>query len=263
MSEIKRIRLLLAVLVMVSICGVWKYSRQDHALSRSATARIPVAIPVPRSPIPAAPVAPSLLSAPVPSSARVTLCAQPVQAPSWTVTFGGEFWRQPIPDVPVAARPHQPSAVPLPAGLNLHDVMARVRHALVSETSGDGARLHSQTYDAGVNSAGVWIFPRQSGADTHRRDCGPLADCVCESCGRTRLSIRPRPGRCLVRFGQHPRRRLLEPQSGLLAHYEMRTEGVALTWVLPQPLPGNGPLAVTLECVRFELCRSNRERTTF
>ena len=45
----------------------------------------------------------------------------------------------------------------------------------------------------------------------------------------------------------------LEPGSGLVEHWETRADGAAVTWVVPRPLPGTGPLRVEVELAGFSL----------
>jgi hypothetical protein len=178
------------------------------------------------------------------------ILSRPDQSPPWAIPYGKEFWRQPGSDT--GSRGFGPAsslALKNLPGLNLQEVIERISLAFATDPSFPTARLQTPTYWASFDgealrftasdpegNKSVSQTPR-SGEAVFRTDSVRLGD-------QTLFQRGPRPPISSV-LG-NTAQALLDAQSGLVEHFETRSDGVAVTWIFPQPVPlvrpaPNGP----------------------
>jgi hypothetical protein len=229
-----------------------------------------------------------------PLPARMQVYSHPDEAPEWTVTYGQEFWRQPVditgqsaPKDPLdPVSPGQPRAIPhsivppvgalstLPPPIQLPDVIERVSHALHQDAASGLPQVKARTYTARFDGRGLGFSPHRPqsrtgvppvpredtsshSAEEDGRDARPtlpLPDPGTEAFLHTVSVTRQshvlyaadvsEPAWCIV---GNTAQALLDAHSGLVEHYEATREGVSITWAMPEPLPGAGPLLITAQ----------------
>jgi uncharacterized repeat protein (TIGR02543 family) len=202
------------------------------------------------------------------------------EAPVWALGFGREFWRPHDGKASAKIKPSEVAAQ-LPAGLNLGNVIERVRHAWESNERSGLPSVNARNYAASLDEAGLRFSPHRpaecgtGAAPVPPTSEAPLDEAAFDRMGHSPQRGRPDDGRTLrpdprtealfrtVSIGRdeavfydaaastpewsvlgNTAQALLNAASGLLEHYEARGEGVEVAWVLSQPLPGTGPLAL-------------------
>lgn len=206
---------------------------------------------------------------PAPAPASMTGQADPEHAPGWTVRFGGEFWRRPEHNAAGAAPDAGDGSVIHNAPFSVGDVIERVTHALEADPASGLPRLDAGNYVAQFDGEGLRFSPHRpgeaapalAGADAEgiRQHGKPMtppstrsqADPATELRFRT-VSIQ-RDGEMFFSSERgnsewsvlgNTAQALLSAEWGLVEHYEASGDGVAVTWVLAQPLPGDGAVEV-------------------
>ncbi len=173
-------------------------------------------------------------------------CATTDEAPAWSVSYGEEFWRrEPVAD---AASPLQPP-------FSLGEVVERVTHAFETGPGTAAPAMTASTYAARIDERGFNFSPHRppdgaaGGGDAGR----PVADAATEALVRTVGVTRGGEVIYAADGGTVERavvgntaQALLAPAWGVVEHFETGREGVALSWVFPQPLPGAGAVEVTV-----------------
>ena len=187
--------------------------------------------------------------------AAIQFCATAETAPSWSVGYGDEFWRRdPATDTATTTGP-QDAASKLKPPFSLGDVVERVSHAFAR---GDGTALPTvtaSTYVARIDEHGLKFSPhRPADATAALDDAGwPVPDAGTEALVRTVGITRGGETFYAADDGSVERavvgntaQGLLSPAWGVVEHFETGTEGVAVSWIFSQPLPGTGAVEVTV-----------------
>jgi Calx-beta domain len=168
----------------------------------------------------------------------------PELAPSWAIKSGQEFWRSPVPVEP--------------------EVVERVNHALVENPVTGVAEIDAGNYYARADRDGLKFSP--SRVATMKEDDqievtgnkaglaspgSPQADPTTEILVRT-LSIQ-RDGQYYFSADRdatswsiigNTAQAQLSANWGMVEHYRAGNDGLAVTWIFPQPLPGSGSIEV-------------------
>ncbi|MBI3851780.1 MAG: cadherin-like domain-containing protein [Verrucomicrobia bacterium] len=202
------------------------------------------------------------------SSQRTFHCWQhPEDAPTWTVAYGKEFWRQ-RQTQNLRLQPSTKAteaAIKLPSSVNLGDVIERVSHALAADADEGYPHVRAKTYAASFDEHGLRFSPYRSATTSGEK--APFArgfpepDSSTEAVFRT-VSIHREnqsfysPGASTLDWSVlgNTAQALLEPGLDLVEHFEARSEGVAVTWVVSKPLAGTGPLLVEAELKGLDYC---------
>jgi hypothetical protein len=185
--------------------------------------------------------------------AEIVSLRDPAEAPAWAIRPGKEFWSRP-PSPAFAQHPGRAGAGVLP--IRAADVVERVSHAFVRDSTGLGVTVEGGAYRASLQSDGLHFAPAHrgltvSGMDSAALPAAPASD---------ELRFRTRS----IMLGDHmwssdsgeaaewqvlgnTTQALLDPASGLVEHYEARRVGVEVTWVVPRPPGGNGNLMIEAE----------------
>jgi hypothetical protein len=216
---------------------------------------------------------------------NIIVCKHVHEAPAWTVGYGKEFWRWPNPErlrFPPSRKATE-AALVLPASVNLGDVIERVSHALESNSTSGTPRVQTWTYTARFDGAGLRLSPHRMECEfgaalvhdpllltpTDEPGASPRhAIDEPDWPGSTPAFPQPEPAlearfrtESIIQGGRelyaaegisppwsvlgNTAQALLNPELGLIEHYETRAAGVAVTWVLTQPPRESG--AVTVE----------------
>ena len=192
---------------------------------------------------------------PATPATAIQFCATAETAPAWSVGYGDEFWRRdPVADTaPVTGPPDAASRLKPP--FSLGDVVERVSHAFEVRDGTALPTVTASTYVAQVDERGLTFSPHRpaDGAAPGEAAGRPVADAGTEALVRT-LGI-TRGGEMIYAADGGPVERavvgntaqgLLAPAWGVVEHFEAGGEGVALSWIFSQPLPGAGPVEVTV-----------------
>ena len=188
-----------------------------------------------------------------PRDSEFQIFARPEDAPSWAIRYGKEFWRRRAAAKSVKVK-SSPDAGAIPSSINLGEVIERVSHAFTVGPKGDPPGVETRTYSASLSTAGLNLTPHALGL-APARALNPMTGGV-RSGSEVMATIRTEA----VRQGNQPMyaagdqapwvvvgntaQRLLNPALDLVEHYETRSQGIELTWVLARPLPGSGPLII-------------------
>ena len=195
------------------------------------------------------------------------------QSPAWAVKYGQEFWH-PARAASEAAGVSAPDGTQFPPGMNLGDVVERVRHAWMDNGAGSAPEVRSRTYTATLGEDGLVFSPNRPAATSEQSAGGQSQP----GSGRE-MAVRGQPGvrsaapapteadpetaahfrtesvaqgeQTLFAADQASRswvvlgntaQGLLNEATGLVEHYEARNGAVEVSWVLAQPLAGSGTL---------------------
>lgn len=184
-----------------------------------------------------------------PSTVRnFQVISDPESAPFWAVKYGQEFWRgrtQTAPDDDIANS--RPSLLKPP--FSVGDVVERVSHALNTDPATGVPQIATATYNARFDEQGLEFSPsRPALAGTQVAAADPSTQILFQT-----VSIE-HGGQTYFSDGQNPTgwtvtgntvQGLLSSSGGMVEHFEAANDGVAVTWVFPEPLPGGGPIDIT------------------
>lgn len=141
---------------------------------------------------------------------------------------------------------------------SLGDVIERVSHALDTDPATGQPQISADNYVARFDEQGLEFSPAKPGGvqpagTTVAADSGrPVADPATQILFRT-TSIEC-DGQTYFSADQNPTQwtvtgntvqGLLSPSGGIVEHFEAANDGVAVTWVFQEPLPGNGPVEIS------------------
>ena len=124
-----------------------------------------------------------------------------------------------------------------PPGFDFREVTERVAHAL---TSGDEPSVNSRSYVASFDTRGLQFSPKQPARGGAASEA--VVKTLAISRGNRGIDAADERGEWVV-LGNTIQRSLSHDKR-VIEHYEARADGVSVTWVLPQPLPGSGSLTV-------------------
>ncbi len=188
-----------------------------------------------------------------PRDSEFQIFARPEDAPAWAISYGKEFWRRRAAAKSVKVKP-SPDAGAIPSSINLGEVIERVSRAFTVGPEGAPPGVETPTYSASLSTAGLNLTPHALGLGPAGA-LNPLTGGVRPG-SEVMATIRTEA----VRQGNQPiyaagdqtpwvvvgntAQRLLSPALDLIEHYQTRSQGVELTWVLARPLPGGGPLII-------------------
>jgi hypothetical protein len=175
------------------------------------------------------------------TSGKLSIIRNSTQAPAWAVPFGAEFWRRHTARAGTPVSPRGAAAGISP--FQLGDAIDRVTHAFEWSSAGVAAQAEGRNFRANVDSSGLTFSPlgaagaattpvrfqsRRISVDTREFYSGePTASGWCLT-GNTAQS-------------------LLEPTAGVVVHYEVRPDGVEVTWVVARPLATQSDLTIEAE----------------
>jgi hypothetical protein len=167
------------------------------------------------------------------------------QQPQWAVPFGEEFWRQ-------SGNADPRNGVRLSAGtppptFDVGDVIERVNHAVKTRADGQGFSVDAIRYRADSGPNGLRITPRTESAAAGGPDAanaGATPSFIFRTLSITSGGHAVYDGVSgttdapLHGYGNTVQK-LLNSDVGLVEHYEMRDQGVEVSWILDQS-PGQG-----------------------
>lgn len=196
-----------------------------------------------------------------PMTLGATALRRPDEVPAWAVPFGSEFWRSHMPASARLAR--LTSVTPFSAG-KLADAIERVTHAfevcLPRSNGGGGVRTHrpyredplieakAHGYRARLEASALTLAPGGVGQDNPLisvRTLGVSRSATDRCCGAAQGTEW-----CVV---GNTAQRQVDPGSGLVEHYEIRSDGVELAWILGRPPSGAGDLSIEAEIAGAQL----------
>ena len=284
----KSLPAILCLLVLIGWSAVYHHEREPRPLQareRAVSAHLGVA-PGVHSP-PASPQARSESnSGPRPNSlGNLEIHEHSDTAPAWAVGYGQEFWR--LAGASSLSKVKAAPVTQVPPSVDLGEVMERVSHALETNSTDPFPHVRAKGYVARFDGQGLRFSPNAPDGGARQVSAGggrsaPAGDGgIANGAGvaqpRDRLvagaaSAQSVPeveaffhtltvtsqNQALYTAEQsaadwsalgNTAQALLDEASGLLEHYEARTEGVAVTWVLSKPLRGAGDLSITAELV--------------
>jgi hypothetical protein len=217
-----------------------------RTIQRTDTAAPQMPTPPTEAPTAARPTATVATATPATAQATVAGVAwtsDPEAAPAWAVAFGGEFWRRPTAAHGDTA--HVKHGAVLPSGVNLGDLISRVRHAFGTNAAGAGLEVLAQTYTATAERDGLRLKLPAADGDLALQAESRLRTREVSRAGK---SLLPAPTPEAERFViGNAAQALLNAEMGVVEHCEARGDGVEIAWVLDQVPPGSGPLFVEAE----------------
>jgi len=161
-------------------------------------------------------------------------------APGWAVPFGREFWRSRLPAPSIGITPRADARL-LPAR-QLADAIERISHVFQTNAQSGRMEANGQNYRATIDAQGVGFLRRGADAETalirfrtqrilQGSECyyGPVFG------GQTWY--------CKGDTAQGE----LVPGMGLVEHYEARSDGLEVAWVLSRQPAGAGALVIEAE----------------
>ncbi len=143
--------------------------------------------------------------------------------PTWTVPYGGEFWRtgEPRRDLAVGG-----PAAAVSSSIDVGDIIDRVSHSLAPGTTPTFATASSRAYTATFDGRGLQFLERSSSAEVARIRTRSIQQ------GGHELLRRDADYAWSV-FGNTAQSRLTT-ESKVVEHYELRDAGVELAWVVSE-----------------------------
>ncbi len=170
-------------------------------------------------------------------------------APPWTIRYGKEFWRQ------RSKTKETPPGVNTPAGVDIHNVIDRVSHALRSTT--EGLVANDRKYSASLDQDGFTLTIKPpSDRAISQEGAGDTGAPASESAlDQARFETRqifagsetlytPTKATEPWQVTGNTAQRQLNSSVGLVEHYEASDRGVEVTWVLQQPPPKGSGLTI-------------------
>jgi hypothetical protein len=174
-------------------------------------------------------------------------------APAWAVPYGKEFWRR-------QTKPagNGPAGI-ISANIDLGDSIDRVSHAIGTGNS-IYPEVNARNYTAAFDGRGLRFSPHRA-ADRSRSDttAWPQADTGTVAVVRT-VSIRQGAASLYERDARpsdwsllgNTAQAWLNPQAGLIEHYETTRRGAEISWVLGREPLGKGPGEIVFEVSGLE-----------
>jgi len=166
------------------------------------------------------------------------------EAPAWAVPFGKEPWRRVAAQDPVVVAPGA-KAVESPA---FADAMERVRHAISARPPIAEPYLESSRYRVAFTSDGVEYTPAPAfGAP-----------------GSEPATLRTRG----ASYGSwwvvgNTAQILADRRTGAVEHYEARSDGIELTWILASGTRGGAPAVFEVEVEGYTAAAADERGVTF
>src|SRR6266404_4313246 len=179
-----------------------------------------------------------------PSQSRATkmlLCRSQEETPSWAIAYGHAFWRHEPTELSTSSlSPAARIALRDLPSFDVNDVIKRISHAFSAGVSGATANMRARTYTASFDGAALHFSPfepdRNSGTSGGSPGPGIEARFLTTSVrlGENVLYDSDQSVGVSAVLG-NTAQILLEPKSGLVEHFETRSEGVAVSWIISQP----------------------------
>jgi hypothetical protein len=184
--------------------------------------------------------APNQISSPS-APGEFALIRNPAQTPVWAIPFGAEFWRRHLARIgtPISPRGAASGLSPFQLG----DAIDRVTHAFESGPAGETAEAGGRGFRARIDREGLALSP----AGQKNEEATPVRFKTRRISQGPREFYRGEPsasGWCVT---GNTAQSLLEPTTGLVAHYEVRASGVEVTWVVDRRLAEQGDLTIEAE----------------
>lgn len=184
-------------------------------------------------------------------------------SPAWAIQYGKEFWRRPAKLTGAKPTLANGSSAMISSDIDLGDIIDRVSHAIMNDDTSLYPQVKAKTYTATFDGAGVRFSPYRPAhaddfasiiADDSNSRGHPEAEPGAEAVIRT-VSIRQgeqilhTQGTRRVNWSLlgNTAQAFLNPQVGVIEHYEATHEGVEISWVLNQKPHGPGPVEFVFE----------------
>lgn len=173
----------------------------------------------------------------------ITLHRKVEEAPLWTVAYGSEFWRRSSGTTPAVDQ--DPSMQ-----FDLGDVIERVSYAVDWSPAGGLPGMSTKTFTATFDEQGLRFSPNRVVADDEaapKLEPDPATEFrLATKSIRVGEQTLYTQGAELVSWSilGNTVQGLLSETAGLVEHYETRSEGVEVTWVLNQRPTTAGPLEI-------------------
>jgi hypothetical protein len=265
-APVKRTVLLTGALLFVCLMRLaWQQAAcpahdSVEAMCRVGESQVPVPSKVPSSNITLSSFG-QAARASSPSASRfpggltpLVLVRKPAEAPAWALPFGSEFWHPRSPAPALSSVPQLGASGLGPERVG--DVIDRVAHVFEPTPNRNEVQVADVSYRATVDGNGLCFMPAVPADDTARNTLASANEHTVKARFRTcavRRRLREvysgatRPSNWCVTG--NTAQSLLDNESGLLEHYEARSSGVEVAWVVPRPLPGQGDLVIEAELV--------------
>lgn len=175
------------------------------------------------------------------------------EAPSWAVRYGHEFWRDPSHALPAPKVQGADSLPPSAAGIDLQDVIARVRTGIRPVEGMEEFVAIAPSFEARFGGSGMSLRPMPPKNQAMR---GALPGAFASfhslriSQGNATLFDAQGVGARWSIMG-NTAQALLDPGTGVIEHQEVRPEGVEVAWYVPKVIPGTGDLVVDAEITGY------------
>lgn len=195
------------------------------------------------------------------------------QAPAWGVRYGQEFWRKDSD----RTGPKVNGGGVVPASIDLGNVIERVSSAIRLANGADLPQAHTRSYAATFDGEGFRLSPHRFTGYTYDASGGnDSGDARAAASLKPRSIYEPDPSTevrfktASVRMGGtelyaddaqshtwsilgNTAQRLLNPELGMVEHYEAQREGVEVTWVMSQRPSQLGNLEIEAELAGLSL----------
>jgi hypothetical protein len=158
-----------------------------------------------------------------------------VGTPNWAIPYGQEFWCRP------AAQPNSPMSAE-PPSFNVGDVIERTSYAVQPRAIDGQTGVNGKTYQAAFDPQGMTITPRTPDRELAKESAGIRTEVV--RMGDLVLYDLNDKASENVALGNTVQR-LLNEKVGLIEHWQTRSDGVEVSWILKQPA-GPGPLTIEI-----------------
>ncbi len=172
----------------------------------------------------------------------LSILRQPGEEPTWAVKYGAEFWKTKPVENASASPAHGGRA---PGRADLSKVIERVDHTFTPGPDPNEAAVKAGSYQARIASDGLHLRPA-GGSAASLADPGLELRLFTSRVGDGQATLfdggrsRPQPRVVLGNTVQT----LLDPDSGLVEHFETLAGGVELAWIIPWNPQAMGPVAI-------------------
>jgi hypothetical protein len=247
-------RLSLGLLVCVGAVAIWQRNSVTHLANPQTrnSGQSAAATPLAKQAQLNLPAATHTLAAQ--KSGRFQVIKDPDAAPVWAVKFGDEFWRHRLPGTGEEAAAGKASTLINPP-FSLGDVIERVSHAVNADPATGDPQIAARNYVARFDGQGMEFSPSKPGIAQPNSIASsglPTADPATQILFRT--TGVERDGQVYYSATQNPAQwvvtgntvqGLLSPSAGIVEHYQAVNEGVEVSWVFQNALPGAGPIEIS------------------
>jgi hypothetical protein len=168
--------------------------------------------------------------------------SRPEDAPAWAIRYGQEFWHESArTDKRTGAKPDR-----MAPALDLGNIIERVSYAFEADPARSSPRVNARKYLAVFDLDGIHFLAQTHDIVSAEKSLFTVRTRSVQTQQRSLYSAidhSPPPAWVIGNTAQ----RLLNASAGLLEHVETKSSGVAVTWILREPLREEGNVVVEAE----------------